>query len=69
MATKEQLKGHIEKAKSQKEEARKKAGDNKYDPELRRAKKKFKRLTRKTAKIEYMEKKLAEKSKKKKEAS
>lgn len=69
MATKEQLKGHIEKAKTKKQEVQKKAVDNKYDPELRRAKKKVKRLTRKTAKIEYKEKKLEEKRKKKKEAS
>ncbi|MGP0566522.1 MULTISPECIES: hypothetical protein [unclassified Nitrospina] len=67
MATKEQLKGHIDKAKSAKEEAKKKAGDNKYDSNLRQSKKKFKRLTRKVAKIDYREKMLAEKGKKKKE--
>lgn len=66
MATKEQLKGHIEKAKTKKDEAVKKAGDNKYDTDLRASKKKVKRLTRKSAKIDYKEKMLAEKGKKKK---
>ena len=67
MATLEQLKGHIEKARTQTDEAAKKAGDNKYDANLRKTKKKFKRLSRKAGKIVYMEKMKVEKSKKKKE--
>ena len=66
MATLEQLKGHIEKTKSQVDEAAKKAGENKYDTALRKSKKKFKRLSRKAGKIVYMEKKKEEKAKKKK---
>ena len=67
MATLEQLKGHIDKTKSQVDEAVKSAGDNKYDANVRNTKKKFKRLSRKAGKIVYMEKMKAEKSKKKKE--
>ncbi len=67
MATLEQLKGHIDKAKSKVDEAVKSAGDNKYDANVRKTKKKFKRLSRKAGKIVYMEKMKAEKSKKKKE--
>ena len=66
MATLEQLKTHISKTKTQLDEARKKAGDAKYDPEVRKAQKKYKRLTRKAGKIVYMEKKKEEKAKKKK---
>ncbi|MFQ5483176.1 MAG: hypothetical protein ACE5ER_10495 [Nitrospinaceae bacterium] len=65
MATMEQLKTHITKAKKKVGEAAKKAGKNKYDPGLRDAKKKVKRLTRKVGKIVYMEKKKAEKQKNK----
>jgi len=66
MATLEQLKTHISKAKEKTDAAEKKAGDNKYDSELRKTRKKFKRLSRKVSKIVYMEKKKEEKKKKKK---
>ena len=66
MVTLEQLKVHISKAREKTAEAEKQAGDNKYHPELRQARKKLKRLTRKAAKILYMEKKKAEKQQKKK---
>ena len=67
MVTQEKLKEFITKAKTVSDEAVKKAGDNKYDLEVRKAKKKFKRLTRKNFKIEYGKKKAAEKGKKKEE--
>ena len=66
MVTQEKLQEHITKAKGAAAEAVKKAGDNKYDPEARKAKKKFRRLTRKNAKMEYAKKKAAEKAGKKK---
>ena len=66
MATMEQLKTHISKTKTKVDEAQKKAGDAKYDPEVRKIQKKYKRLTRKAGKIVYMEKKKEEKAKKKK---
>ena len=66
MATLEQLKTHIAATKPKLEEARKKAGDAKYDSDVRNIKKKYKRLTRKAGKIVYMEKKKEEKGKKKK---
>lgn len=66
MATLEQLKTHISTTKTKLDEARKKAGDAKYDPETRKIQKKYKRLTRKAGKIVYMEKKKEEKAKKKK---
>lgn len=66
MATLEQLKTHISTTQTKLEEAQKKAGDAKYDPDVRQIKKKYKRLTRKAGKIVYMEKKKKEKGKKKK---
>ncbi len=66
MATLEQLKTHISTSKTKLEEAQKKAGDAKYDSDVRKIKKKYKRLTRKVGKIVYMEKKKEEKGKKKK---
>ncbi len=66
MATLEQLKTHISTTHTKLEEAQKKAGDAKYDPDVRQIKKKYKRLTRKVGKIVYMEKKKKEKGKKKK---
>ena len=66
MATLNQLKTHIATTKTKLEEAQKKAGDTKYDPDVRKVQKKFKRLTRKAGKIVYMEKKKEEKAKKKK---
>ena len=65
MITQEKLQEHITKARVATAEAAKKAGDNKYDLETRKAKKKFKRLTRKNAKIAYSKKKAEEKAKKK----
>ncbi|MDH5761645.1 MAG: hypothetical protein OEZ51_01575 [Nitrospinota bacterium] len=66
MATLEQLKTHISNTKSKLDGAQKKAGDAKYDPDVRKIQKKYKRLTRKVGKIVYMEKKKEEKAKKKK---
>ncbi len=66
MATLEQLKTHISTTQTKLEEAQKKAGDAKYDLDVRKIKKKYKRLTRKAGKIVYMEKKKNEKGKKKK---
>lgn len=66
MATLEQLKGHIDKAKSEADEAVKNAGDNKYDATVRKTKKKFKRLSRKAGKIVYFEKMKADKANKNK---
>ena len=66
MATLEQLKTHISTTQTKLEEAQKKAGDAKYDLDVRKIKKKYKRLTRKVGKIVYMEKKKKEKGKKKK---
>ena len=66
MATLEQLKTHISTTQTKLEEAQKKAGGAKYDPDVRKIKKKYKRLTRKAGKIVYMEKKKKEKGKKKK---
>ena len=68
MVTQEKLQEHITKAKNSLAEAIQKAGSKKFDPDLRKARKKFKRLVRKNAKIEYAKKKLAEKGKKKKES-
>ena len=50
MATLEQLKTHISTTKTKLDEAQKKAGDTKYDPDVRKAQKKYKRLTRKAGK-------------------
>ena len=66
MATLEQLKTHIETTKTKLGETQKKVGGAKYDPEVRKIQKKYKRLTRKAGKIVYMEKKKEEKGKKKK---
>lgn len=66
MATLEQLKTHISTTQTKLEEAQKKAGDAKYDLDVRKIRKKYKRLTRKAGKIVYMEKKKKEKGKKKK---
>ena len=66
MATMEQLKAHISTTKTKLDEAQKKAGDAKYDPDVRKVQKKNNRLTRKVGKIVYMEKKKEEKGKKKK---
>ena len=66
MATMEQLKTHISTTKTKLDEAEKKAGDTKYDPDVRKVQKKYKRLTRRVGKIVFMEKKKAEKAKKKK---
>lgn len=66
MATLEQLKTHISTTQTKLEEAQKKAGEAKYDLDVRKIKKKYKRLTRKVGKIVYMEKKKNEKGKKKK---
>ncbi|MCH6578841.1 MAG: hypothetical protein IH802_00555 [Nitrospinae bacterium] len=66
MATLEQLKTHISTTQTKLEEAQKKAGGAKYDFDVRKIKKKYKRLTRKVGKIVYMEKKKKEKGKKKK---
>ena len=57
MVTQEKLLGHIAKAKSSLTEAVQKATDNKYDPDARRLRKKYKRLTRKNGKMEYAKKK------------
>ncbi len=66
MATLDQLKTHISTTKSKLEEVLKKAGDTKYDTDVRKVQKKFKRLTRKAGKIVYMDKKKEEKAKRKK---
>lgn len=66
MATLAKIKEHITKAKGKLDEAAKKAGDVKTSPELKSLRKKHKRLARKAAKIQYMEKKAEEKKKPKK---
>ena len=66
MATMEQLKTHISTTKTKLDEIQKKAGDAKYNADVRKIQKKYKRLTRKAGKIVYMEKKKEEKRKKKK---
>lgn len=68
MATVEKLKVHISKAKKDLAEIVKKAENPKLSHEVRKKKKKVKRLSRKVSKIAYMEKKLAEKGTKKKKA-
>ncbi len=68
MATVEKLKTHISKAKQDLAEIVKKAENPKLSLEVRKKKKKVKRLSRKVSKIAYMEKKLAEKGTKKKKA-
>ena len=67
MATLDQLKTHIEKAKIEFSEAVKKTDDKKNDLVSRQKKKKVKRLERKVAKITATEKMAEEKKKPKKE--
>ena len=67
MATLEQLKIHIEKAKTEFSEATKKVEDPRNDPTTRQKRKKVKRLERKAAKITAMGKMVEEKKKPKKE--
>ncbi len=66
MATLEKLKEHIKKSGEKLAEVKNNAGENKYDSEVRKIRKHYKRLTRKVGKIEYMEKKKQEKAQKKK---
>ena len=67
MATLDQLKTNIEKAKTEFSDAIKKAEDKKNDLTSRRKRKKVKRLERKVAKITATEKMAEEKKKPKKE--
>ena len=67
MATLDQLKIHIEKAKAEFSEIAKKAEDTKNELDVRRKLKKVKRLKRKVAKITATEKMIEEKKKPKKE--
>ena len=67
MATLDQLKTHIEKAKIEFSDAIKKAEDKKNDLTSRQKRKKVKRLERKVAKITATEKMAEEKKKPKKE--
>ena len=67
MATLDQLKTHIEKAKTEFYNAVKKADGKKNDLASRQKKKKVKRLERKVAKITAAEKMVEEKKKPKKE--
>ena len=67
MATLEKLKVHIDKSKTQLDEAIKKAEDPKKDLGVRKAKKKNKRLARKSAKIIAFNAMAEEKKKPKKE--
>ena len=67
MATLDQLKTHIEKAKIEFSDAVKKAEDKKNDLTARQKRKKVKRLERKVAKINATEKMAEEKKKPKKE--
>ena len=67
MATMDQLKTHIEKAKIEFSDAIEKATDKKNDLVSRQKRKKVKRLERKVAKITATEKMAEEKKKPKKE--
>ena len=67
MATMDQLKAHIAKAKTEFSDAIKKAEDKKNDLTSRQKRKKVKRLERKVAKITATEKMAEEKKKPKKE--
>jgi len=67
MATLDQLKIHIKKAKTEFSDAIKKAEDKKNDLTSRQKRKKVKRLERKVAKITATEKMAEEKKKPKKE--
>lgn len=68
VTTVEKLKQHIDKAKKNLRETLKASENPRTSHDVRKKKKKVKRLTRKAAKTVYMEKKLAEKSAKKKKA-
>ena len=67
MATLEQLKIHVKKAKIEFSEAIKKVEDPRNDPATRQKRKKVKRLERKVAKITATERMAEEKKKPKKE--
>ena len=67
MATVDQLKAHIEKAKTEYSDAIKKVEDPKNDLTSRKKRKKIKRLERKVAKITATKKMAEEKKKPKKE--
>ena len=67
MATLDQLKIHVDKAKTEFSKTAKKAEDPKNDLVVRRKLKKVKRLERKVAKITATEKMIEEKKKPKKE--
>ena len=67
MATLEQLKIHIEKAKTEFSEATKKVEDPRNDPTARQKRKKVKRLERKAAKLTATAKMAEERKKPKKE--
>ena len=67
MVTLSQLKSHIEKAKTECAEARKKVKDLRNDPTARQKLKKVKRLERKAAKLTATAKMVEEKKKPKKE--
>lgn len=69
MSMVDKLKKHLVKAKEQLTEISKKTENPKQNLEVRKKKKKVKRLARKAAKIVYMEKKLAEKSSKNKKGA
>ena len=65
MANAAKLKEHIEKTKTELAEESKKASDPKNNLDVRKKKKKFKRLSRKVASIAYNEKMATDKMKKK----
>ena len=67
MPTLEKLKEHVSQTKTKVKEAAQKAGDFKYDPDLRKTRKKYKRLSRKAAKLIFFEKNAELKKKPKKE--
>ena len=67
MATLDQLKTHIEKAKTEFSEATKKVEDPRNDSTARQKLKKVKRLQRKAAKLNAIAKMIEEKKKPKKE--
>ena len=67
MVTLDQLKSHIEKAKTEFAEAKKKVKDPKNDSTVRQKLKKVKRLERKAAKLTATAKMVEEKKKPKKE--
>ncbi len=67
MVTLDKLQEHITKSKTKVTEAAKKAAGQATDPELRKEKKKFRRLTRKAGKMAYAAK-MAEARKKPKKS-